>query len=320
MGTFRILFKVLASIYNDIGMKLIFLYTLLLAFHFSSKAQNEGLINSNGSKLHYKIYGKGLPILVINGGPGMNSDGFASLAIQLSNNYQVILYDQRGTGKSILENPNASNVTISLMIEDIENLRKHLKIDNWIILGHSFGGMLASYYATIYPENIKSLILSSSGGIDLDLLTYVSKNINSKIGSTKLDSITYLTNKINKGDTSYSLKLQRGTLLAPAYVFYKKNVAVIAERLTQSNLYINQLVWQDLRKIEFDCTDKLSTFNKPVLIIQGKQDIVEERTARKEQHAFKNSKLILLDNCVHYGWLDRPDEYFFQLNKFIQSN
>lgn len=116
-------------------MKFIFLYTLLLSLHFSSKAQNEGLINSNGSKLHYRIYGKGIPILVINGGPGMNSDRFASLALQLSKNYQVILYDQRGTGKSIIENPNASNITISLMIEDIENLRKYLKIDSWIILG-----------------------------------------------------------------------------------------------------------------------------------------------------------------------------------------
>ena len=178
-------------------MKIIFLSCIILSLHLTTKAQNEGLINSNGSKLFYRIYGKGYPILLINGGPGMNSNGFVSLATQLANNYEVILYDQRGTGKSFIENPNASNITINLMIEDIENLRKHLKINNWTILGHSFGGMLASYYATLYPDNIKSLILSSSGGIDLELLTYVSNNINSKISSTKLDSITYLTNKIN---------------------------------------------------------------------------------------------------------------------------
>jgi len=64
--------------------------------------------------------------------------------------------------------------------------------------------------------------------------------------------------------------LHRGLALAPAYVYNRKNIPAIAARLTQGNSIVNGLVWQDLQKIKFDCKNKLSQFNKPVLIIQGK--------------------------------------------------
>ncbi len=250
----------------------------------------------------------------------MNSDGFAGLAAQLGKDYETIIYDQRGTGKSTVENPDSTNITMKLMVEDIETLRKHLNIDSWIILGHSFGGMLASYYATFYPEHIKGMILSSSGGIDLGLLNNVGNNINSKLTKKELDEVKYWGEKIDNGDTSHYAKLQRGKALANAYVYNKKNIPAIAERLTQSKPLITDLVWEDLQRIKFDCSEKLSSFDKPVLIIQGKQDIVPESIAKKEHQVLKNSKLVLLDKCVHYGWLDRPDEYFNNINKFIQKN
>lgn len=114
-------------------------------------------------KTHYEVYGTGTPLLIINGGPGMNSIGFRPLAKQLGKKYKAIIYDQRGTGKSSIENPDSENVTLDLMIQDIEELRKELKIDHWFVLCHSFGGMLGSYYATKHPESIQGLILSASG-------------------------------------------------------------------------------------------------------------------------------------------------------------
>ena len=300
-------------------MKKFVIYIIIL-LNIIVFGQDEGIIKNGNNKIHYRTFGKGLPILIINGGPGMNSDGFAGLAAQLGKDYQTIIYDQRGTGKSTIENPDSTNITMKLMVEDIETLRKHLNIDSWILLGHSFGGMLASYYATFYPEHIKGMILSSSGGIDLGLLNNVGNNINSKLTKKELDEVKYWGEKIDNGDTSHYAKLQRGKALANAYVYNKKNIPAIAERLTQSKPLITDLVWEDLQRIKFDCSEKLSSFDKPVLIIQGKQDIVPESIAKKEHQVLKNSKLVLLDKCVHYGWLDRPDEYFNNINKFIQKN
>ncbi len=300
-------------------MKKIFIYLIIILLNVIVYSQTEETINNGNAKIFYRIYGKGIPLLIINGGPGMKSDGFVDLAVKLSKNYRTIIYDQRGTGKSFIENPDTSNITMKLMIDDIECLRKYLKINEWVILGHSFGGMLASYYTSFYPGNVKALILSSSGGVDLELLNDVRNSIDSKLSKKQLAEIKYWGNKIAKGDTSHFAKLQRGLALANAYVYNKKNIPVIAERLTQSTPAITDLVWHDLRKINFDCKPKLISFDKPALIIQGKQDIVDKNIAETAHKVLKNSKLVFLDRCVHYGWLDRPDEYFKQINKFLQS-
>ena len=151
-------------------MKKVFLFAFLI-FLGKAYAQTEGYAKNNDSSLtYYKTFGKGEPLLIINGGPGMNSNGFESMAKTLSKNQKTIIYDQRGTGKSKLAKLNANTISMQLMADDIESLRKHLKVEKWNILGHSFGGMLASYYATVYPNSIDKLILSSSGGVDLALL------------------------------------------------------------------------------------------------------------------------------------------------------
>jgi proline iminopeptidase len=300
-------------------MKKLVLFFLIAVIFFQLQAQKDGFAESNGVKIYYRTFGTGTPVLIINGGPGFNSDGFVDLAKNLSAHNQTIIYDQRGTGRSVMQKADASTITMQLMIDDIENLRKQLKIEKWIILGHSFGGMLASYYATIHPDKIISMILSSSGGVDLDLLSYVSKNINARLTPQQLDSVNYWSQKIAGGDTSYNARWQRAKALANAYVYDKKFVPVIAERLTQSNMTINGLVWQDMQRIHFNCGPKLTTFNRPVLIIQGKQDIIEERTSQKANKILKNSKLVILDHCVHYGWLDNREAYLGKVEKFISG-
>ncbi|MEO8235932.1 MAG: alpha/beta fold hydrolase [Flavobacterium sp.] len=298
-------------------MKKIFLFICIIALNCSF-AQTEGYaINKDLSKTYYKTFGSGTPMLIINGGPGMNSNGFETMAKKLATNNQTIIYDQRGTGKSPLKTLNSKTITIKLMADDIESLRKHLKIKKWIILGHSFGGMLASYYATVYPNSIDKLILSSSGGIDLSLLNDPDL-ITSHLTKIEQDSLQYWNDKIDKGDTSHTTRLGRGRALAPAYVYDRKFIPIIAERLTQGNMDINTLVWNDFRKIKFDCKDKLKSFKQPVLIIQGKQDVINEEIAQTAHKAFTNSEVILLDNCKHYGWLDAEEKYFSAIATFLK--
>jgi proline iminopeptidase len=290
---------------------------LLLCICFQSVGQTEGLIQNRNARIYYRTYGKGNSLLIINGGPGLNSDGFVGLAKELSAGNQTIIYDQRGTGKSTVSPVDSSTITMQLMIEDMEVLRKHLGFDQWSILGHSFGGMLASFYASVYPEHIRLLILSSSGGIDLGLQSYVGHSINDKLSKEENDSLKYWNDRIEGGDTSYSARYRRGMAMASAYVYNKNNMPVIAERLTQGNPEVNVLVWQDLNKIKFNCAPKLRNFKKPVLIIQGKQDIVMIQTAEYAHQVLKNSKIVIIDHCAHYGWLDNPRDYLKEVNLFL---
>ncbi len=291
---------------------------LLLGICAQGIAQTRGIaVSVDNTLIHYRTYGAGRPLLIINGGPGMNSDGFEDLAKTLSDEYLTIIYDQRGTGKSVMAKIDETTMTLDLMLEDIESIRKQLDIETWHILGHSFGGMLASAYATVYPQRIDRMVLSSSGGIDLDLLTYFRESLNSKLTQEQLDSLAYWNGRIAKGDTSYHARLGRGRSLAPGYVLDQRYYPVIAHRLTQGNTYINQLMWDDLRKHRFNCADRLKSFDRPVLIIQGKQDIVMAKTAHTAQRVLWNSRVVLMDHCIHYGWLDNPEVYFGEVRRFF---
>lgn len=285
-----------------------------------SFAQTEQTIISGDSKLYFKIFGKGKPILIINGGPGMNCEGFAFIAEELSKmNYQTIIYDQRGTGKSILENINSETITMDLMVQDIENLRTHLKINKWTIFGHSFGGIMEAYYASKHPEKIDKLIFSSSGGLNLKFIDYLPKRMNSNLSKSENDSLAILQEKFNAGDRSKDLLEARAKILANAYVYDKSNVNIIAHRLTQINFEINSLVIENLQKIKFDCSKNFKNFKNPVLVIQGENDIISTETAKEIKDAFPNSSLKLLNNCAHYGWLDAKEIYLNSIEEFLRK-
>ena len=82
---------------------------------------------------------------------------------------------------------------------------------------------------------------------------------------------------------------------------------------------INSLVFRDLVQTDFDCKEELKNYKGAVLIIQGKHDIISEKIALTSKEVFVNSKLILLENTGHYGWLDNPKAYFSTLSDFLSD-
>ena len=279
--------------------------------------EKEGFVNSHGVEIYFRVYGKGKPLLIINGGPGMSSEGFVPLAKELAKGRRTIIFDQRGTGKSKVEAPSNENISMQLMVADMEAIRKHLEISKWTILGHSFGGMLAAYYASDHPDNVSGLIFSSSGGLDLELFSYL--DITSRLSPTETNSLQYWTERFDQGDHSYKVLLGRGRALAPAYLVDKSHVPTIAERLTQINFDINQLVFSDMQAIEFDCKKQLANFRAPTLIIQGEDDIIDKATALRTQEVISHAEVYFLEDCGHYGWLDQRAKYFKKLKKFLNT-
>lgn len=268
---------------------------------------------------HYRTFGKGQPIVILNGGPGMNSNGFAAMAEKIAEmGYQTIIYDQRGTGKSLLDSLTNQTITMDLMANDLEQLRQQLNIKKWIVLGHSFGGILACQYFAKYPESVEKLIFSSSGGVNLNFMNYVNDRLMNNLTSQQRDSLIFYQNKIQTGDTTYQTRFKRASFMAYAYVFDKAHAPIIAGRLMEGNFKINSLVFQDLMKNKFDFTNKFTQSATPVLIIQGKNDIISVETAQEIKKSFGNAQIHILENCAHYGWLDKPEVYFKTIKQFLK--
>lgn len=295
------------------------IFLLIVAFFSISTgyAQQEGYVSSSGADIYYRTFGEGSPLLIINGGPGMNSDGFVSIANTLANGYQTIIFDQRGTGKSSVDTPNDQTITMNLMVKDMEAIREHLGLDSWVVFGQSFGGMLAAYYASINPDKIDGLILSASGGLSLSDMNNI--DVMGKLTSQQRDSVNFWNAMISSGDTTHYARYQRGKFLAHAYVHDTSHIPVIAERLTQANFIINALVFRDLTRIQYDTKSALASFQKPVLIIHGEDDIIDTKVPKEAHAIFPNSTLVLLKNSAHYGWLDRRETYLEEVFGFLKS-
>jgi proline iminopeptidase len=107
--------------------------------------------------------------------------------------------------------------------------------------------------------------------------------------------------------------------LAPAYLYDQSLAPKVAQRLTQGNMAINSLVYQDMRRINYDTKESLKTYSKPVLIIQGKHDIIPLSISEKAHQLFSNSKLVVLGQASHYGWLEEPEKYYSAINAYMNE-
>lgn len=297
-------------------MRILLHIIILLAFSSILQAQSKGSIAYKDGVLSYTTYGKGDPVLIINGGPGIGSEGFGELAQILSENNRSILYDQRGTGASKV-NSDAS-MTIDLMVEDIEILREHLGYEKWFVLGHSFGGMLAYAYAAKYPQRICGMIQSHSGGMDLQLRNY--PGLRDRLNRSQRDELNRLVQKINFGDTLRETRFQRANLMAIAYLHDTSRTSEVAERLMTVDRNINAQVWSDFNLINFDVSEEMKHFEKPVLILNGLDEIVHKNMAIHADSILPNSRLVLMENCGHYGWLERPEIYLKEVKEFLKSH
>ncbi|WP_211333778.1 prolyl aminopeptidase [[Mycoplasma] falconis] len=121
---------------------------------------NSGYLKvSDLHNIYYEEVGNpnGVPILFVHGGPG---GGISTSNRQFFDPkyYRVILFDQRGCGKSTPSACVKENTTWDL-VEDMEKLRKHLNIDKWILFGGSWGSTLSLIYAIKHPKSVNKMIL-----------------------------------------------------------------------------------------------------------------------------------------------------------------
>ncbi|MCS6798821.1 MAG: prolyl aminopeptidase [Myxococcota bacterium] len=110
-------------------------------------------------EIHWEVSGnpRGKPALFIHGGPGGGTDPVQRRFFD-PDAYRIVLFDQRGCGRST---PHASlerNTTWHL-VSDIEALREHLGVDRWLLFGGSWGSTLALAYAQRHPDRVRAMVL-----------------------------------------------------------------------------------------------------------------------------------------------------------------
>ncbi len=112
-----------------------------------------------GHRVYFEVSGnaQGVPVLFLHGGPGSSSNPGQRRFFDPSF-YRIVLFDQRGCGRSTPGGETGGNTTADLL-DDIERLRVHLGVERWLLFGGSWGSTLALAYAQTYPERVRGLVL-----------------------------------------------------------------------------------------------------------------------------------------------------------------
>lgn len=273
----------------------------------------------NGVEIHLEKYGNGMPIIILHGGPGFDHHHLSQLNV-LADQYQLIYYDQRGSGDSSGEISPAS-ITMKNFVEDLEALRQTLKFEKVNLLGASFGGLIALYYGIHYPQHLNSLTLI--GTVPAALSDF------ENVGIT-IDQNTQPEDRVLLGKIAASLPFKNKDPEAIANYFriffkaYLQNPE-LADKIdltfgknTLKNMdNINELMYENLG--EFDIYTRLSTINCPSLIIHGDKDPFPYQAAQKIHAHIPNSQFTLLEQTGHFLYVEAPERLFTQLRNFYRS-
>lgn len=127
-------------------------------------------ISLQGHRFHVQTYGsEDAPVLIVlHGGPGADFRYLLNLSV-LSDQYRVVFYDQLGTGLS--QRVEAKDISVDTFVRDLDAVVEHFgRKRKVILLGHSWGAMLASAYLGKYPHKVSRAVLAEPGFLDADTL------------------------------------------------------------------------------------------------------------------------------------------------------
>ncbi len=290
-------------------------------------------------KLYHFSEGSGRNVLIVHGGPGMPFREPLRGLDPLTSEFQFQYYDQRGCGKSTrpidtfesqntYENMTVLDKTLGLgaQIADIERIRQILGEEKLILVGHSWGGFLASLYAAEFPERVESLILISPANslvmpqpdAESDLFASVRDRL-PKDQLTEYDAFIKDYFDFNKLFTRSD-----SDLMAMDEKFGKYYVSVVnmpEEQWIKQGEPGGWMTWGMYISMgqRHDYRDLMRKVTAPVLVIHGADDLQSEAASRLYSDTFPNAQFAVIGNTGHFSFQDKPVEFASIVSDFLKG-
>jgi proline iminopeptidase len=280
----------------------------------------EGYADANGIKLYYKIFGRGAPVVILHGGPGFDHNSIIQLR-ELADDYRVIFYDQRASGNSSGE-ADSTSITIDNFVEDLEGLRRHLKLDKINIVGFSWGATLALCYATKYHENIKSLVIVSTGGASKDYFNDYFNTLKSRTTAEDRETMLEMEQSDSFRNNEDSAVRQYWRLILKPFFKDKSMInkfdLTFGKNTTKNQAAIGKLLMDDMG--DYDMHKDLEVIDCPALILHGTYDAFPCEAAYRVHKHIPSSRLVILEDAGHFMFIDAHDRFFPLIRHFLKDN
>ncbi|MDX6679052.1 MAG: hypothetical protein QOE31_3104 [Solirubrobacteraceae bacterium] len=210
-----------------------------------------------GSELHVERRGDGPPLLLIQG-MGANSTHWGEPFLhELERDFELLLYDHRGTGRSGSTN---GNITTADLAADAVVLLDALGVERAHVLGFSMGGMVAQELALCAPQRVITLVLvgTSAGG--------------TQSKPTSAEVVQALTLAALSGDRERMLRTGFAFVVSAPYAAEAENYAMFAQAARQHPASIQVLLEQQSAIVAHDTYGRLRALDVPTLVVHGSAD------------------------------------------------
>lgn len=288
----------------------------------------EGYMPFEDFKTYYRIVGESAqgkkPLVLLHGGPGSTHNYFEVLDKIAETGRQVIMYDQIGCGNSFVEgHPELFNA--DTWIKELIELRKHLGLEEIHLLGQSWGGMQAIWYAIEYkPKGIKSYILSST----LSSAKLWEEEQKRRISYMNKADQQALLDAVNSGDYSseeYNNALDKFMEMHCAGKVTENDPECLRRpKKSGSEAYVvgwGQNEFSPTGTLSgYEFTDRLDEIKEPCLITSGSRDLCSPYIAKTMYDKIPNSEWELFQYSRHMPFVEENDKYIEVLTKWLDKN
>jgi proline iminopeptidase len=265
-------------------------------------------------------------ILLLNGGPGCTHEYFECFESFLpKEGIEFIYYDQLACGNS--DNPKDTSLfDLDRYVEEVEQVRIALNLDkdNFYLLGHSWGGILAMQYALKYQDRMKGLIISDMMASCPLYGKYADDVLAKQMDPVVLDSINMLEKKGNTGNPRYMQLLEKH--------FYSKHICRIypyPEPVKRSfdklnmDLYVTMQGPSEFgisgKLTNWDVSSQLKDIKLPTLVIGATHDSMDPKYMEWMSQQLPGAQFLLCLNGSHMCMWDDQETYFRGLIKFMKG-
>jgi proline iminopeptidase len=287
----------------------------------------EGIIPVNNTGLYFRDIGQGPPVIILHGGPDFDHTYLLPQLDLLSDSLRLIYYAQRGRGKSA-SSVQPEEVSIASEINDLEAVRGYFRLESCVVLGHSWGGLLAMEYALRHPQRISHLILMNTAPASHDdyLLFRQERLIRQEGDAEALEKISSSAS-YTQGDPDavaeyyrihYKAALKRPELLESLIASLRASFT--REGILKGRAIEDRLMDETWLSGDYNLLPRLARLDLPALIIHGDYDFVPVECAARIAQAIPGARFVVLKDTGHFSYLESPVEVRKIIGAFLQRH
>jgi pimeloyl-ACP methyl ester carboxylesterase len=272
----------------------------------------------DGTEISYRVRGGGPPVVCLPGGPGRAVEYLGDLG-GLDGSHRLVLLDPRGVGRSA-DPADPATLRVDRLVDDVESLRVHLRLERMDLLAHSAGSVLATLYAAAYPQRLSRLILITPGlaavgvhGSEEQLAAALERSAAEPWYPDALDA----WQKIMAGELSLA------AYRASRPFFYGRwdaaarshaNLGVAEHRTAARHGFFSE-VSLDVPAIR----TALTKLTAPVLLYGGEVDpMVTAAMLAEASPLLHEATVIVQPGAAHYPWVDDPAAFAAAVGSFLR--